>query len=268
MPNIAPTANALNPTPGFTFNQGPQPPPVDDGSQGLLTGGGPDEAPAPQGGLRGLLSRLTATNPETGRTFADRLMAVGQIMQGDTPGAQAYLEKQQEKVINQRAVALKQQIAQRQAQAFSQAFDANGQFNPAKYAQLVGGAFDVGDMAKLYEQMGPKYQFVTGRRGDVGVGNLRSGAYQEEVSPPDPTPKAPGRLILKPGGDADNPEDWVPNQAYEDALEREARAKRLGAPPVGRASRAPPKADQAMQDWAAHFGIKVTPRQPKPQGPY
>jgi hypothetical protein len=81
-------------------NQDSAPPPATN-----LT---PAQSP-PQGGLRGFLSGLTATDPTSGITFRDKLMALGQIMQGDTKGAQSYLQSARQNAVQ---LAMRQQIGQ------------------------------------------------------------------------------------------------------------------------------------------------------------
>jgi hypothetical protein len=126
----------------------------------------PDQSSADQPDQpQGFLSRLTATDPQSGLTFRDKLMALGQIMQGDTKGAQSYLQNQRANYLQQRQVALKLAISQAQSAAFRKAYT-NGRFDPAVYAaNLPGAAFDADDLTKIYTGLDPKKQLVPLRTG-------------------------------------------------------------------------------------------------------
>jgi hypothetical protein len=229
---------------GLTLDQtGASAPPVGEGgpSQGLLTGGGPDIAPPSRAGWRGLLDRLTATDPETGRTFNDRLMAISQIMQGDTPGAQAYLEKQQEKVINQRAINLKQQIASAQSQAFAKSFRPDGTFDAQAYARnLPNGAFDIGDLGKLQQSFEPKAQLVTDRQGNAYLFDPAARTYKMIHQA---APKLDEKVIMGPNNQPiPNPAMVSYDKQVSQSKEQEAESLAEARAAAAERHRAPPKA--------------------------
>jgi hypothetical protein len=160
--------------------------------------GGPamsyQDNPAPQG----FLAKLTATDPN-GVTFNDKLMALGQILQGDPTGAQGYLEKQQDKVMQQRAIALKQQIASQQAQAFANNMRPDGSLDMAGYARDSAGAFDPDQAVKMRTAFDPKRQIITTREGGVYTYDPVTNRAEQMFAPQ--APKPPPLMKFDENGD-------------------------------------------------------------------
>lgn len=132
---------------------------------------------------KGFLGRLTATSPN-GVTFNDRLMALGQILQGNSEGASDFIERQQAKALQLRQAVMARNMGRIQAQAFAKAFRDDGSFDPQAYALWSGAAFDPKQAAELQAQYGPKYNFFTTRPGAVIAGNERTGEGAQVLAAP------------------------------------------------------------------------------------
>jgi hypothetical protein len=114
----------------------------------------PPQQPSGMGAPGGLLNRLTSNSPD-GLTFADKLMATGSFLKGDSGGAMSYLQQQKNAAkatqTAQQATALR--MLQNKALAMSYR---NGVFDPATYAALSGSSMNPDTMMAMQKVMQPK----------------------------------------------------------------------------------------------------------------
>jgi hypothetical protein len=180
----------------------------------------------------GLLSKLQ--DPDSrGLTFGDRLFAAGQALGGDSGGAATYLQNQRKMAQEEddRMTAKRNAIAG--AQALRDNYGPEG-FNARGYMQAMGENLDPATLLALKKGVGRNFT----SNGGVAAFDPDAGTARQVIAG---TPKAPGPLILKPGTDANNPQNWVPNPNYMAATQEKSAAERAGKPLAPRVGRAPPK---------------------------
>lgn len=178
----------------------------------------------------GLLSGFLNTD-ESGISGRDRLFAMGSILQGDSGGAQTYLQGQRTAATAANDRKRRDELERGGLEALNSAFDERGNFDMPRYlAKVRQLGLDPSAGLKMAESLAPKISLQNAGGGglyEVTQGPFGGGASTRELVAPQA--KAPGRLMQDP-----ETGEWVPNPAYADAIEAEARARRTGAPPVGR----------------------------------
>jgi hypothetical protein len=195
----------------------------------------------------GLLDRL-GTPDERGLSFGDKLFAAGSIAQGDSQGAYSMIQQARAAHRQQQQEDEAKRVKANRSAAFKAAIDpVTGRFNPGIYAQMAGEDFDPQDAA----------QARTAFKKDGAFMNANNGIYHvSEDDPAHPTtvvagaPKPPGQFVQDP-----ETGEWGINPLYAQLQEDIARARRRGAPPVGRsggrggAGRAPKSYGQNDVEW-------------------
>ena len=187
-------------------------------AEGPQANGAPQAAPAPVSALddtpeppaqpQGFLSRLTQTTPD-GLTFGDRLTALGSILKGDSAGARDFLQNQRANadVLKQRAD--KKATATASLAALRGAMNPDGTMDWQKYLAALPGEGDPSTAIKLAEATRPEWKEFSTANGGAGAFDARNPAHVQVLAKG--VAKPPSKLILKPGGDPSDPEDWVPN---------------------------------------------------------
>jgi len=147
-------------TSGFSLLRGLSDPNLKmaDGSQ--ISFGPPPQAPAPQApqgpapddtpeAPKGFLQRLTSPDPTTGVLFRDKMMALGQILQGDTKGAQATMENAQQRALMMQEMGLMSDVFKDGGEGGA----AGAQGGAAGGAGATGGGMGMTNQQKLMAYM-------------------------------------------------------------------------------------------------------------------
>lgn len=177
----------------------------------------------------GLLSHFLNTGDD-GVTVGDRVFALGSILQGDSGGAQSYLSGQRTAATAANDRKRRDELERSGIEALRANIGENGQLNLPGYLKAVLAAG--GDPAAglgLAQTLAPKTSLQNAGGGGLYEVTTPFGGAASTRELVAPQAKAPGRLMQDP-----ETGEWVPNPAYADAIEAEARARRTGAPPVGR----------------------------------
>ena len=228
----------------------PAPPPA--APQGLLPPPMPspeaEAAPAPGSahgflsGLGDVLKRATATTAD-GLTFGDRLQAIGSILQGDTPGAQAYLKDRRDEASKQKLQVRQQAMLKERAQAFRDAIQPDGSINFKTLMSEGSDALEPDDIAKLYGAFGLSKRHTSFRTPLPGPGGAVSFDERKGTSTRIADPTTPKHDPMYTYDENDQPVGL--NPLFFAALDRKnkivqgdkvfaPRAARGGASPYGK----------------------------------
>jgi hypothetical protein len=192
---------------------------------------------------QGLLSRLGSTTPD-GINFADRLTALGSILQGDSKGAQSYLQNQRSNADTLAQRKIKTDMAAATTEALKKAVGAKG-VDLATYLQALPPGADPELGIKLWKEMQPDYGEFGTAGGGAGWYNKRNPNENGVLAKGEP--KMPGLMIQDASG------AWVPNKPLIDVLNGQTETKaqigaRYRAPRVGAAAKRNPNTVYSAAD--------------------
>jgi hypothetical protein len=155
------------------------------GAGGTLLNGVGGAVPA-QGGLRGLLSKLTATGAD-GVTFGNKINALGQILQGQGGQASAGIQQLRDNAVKQKL--MQQAMASKQAQ--SVAFANLVKNNPrlaslGPLSEAMGSQFDLDEFSKARDLLAPKSTYMNAGSDIVETDEANPGhvLYSSHEKPP------------------------------------------------------------------------------------
>ena len=197
----------------------------------------PPVAAAPQG----FLSRLMAPS-ENGLTFADKLMAAGSLLKGDTAGAHSYLKDRLEAVQKATDTATKQKAARAAANVLAQNTNPDNTINIQGYLRgmaLIGAGPDDKVLSAIYAHNLPENVAMSGPNGSVNL--IRKNPPEGQAPTSVEVVKPQAKIASAPYGI--DPDTQQPTPQYLKGVTALAAAQRAGKP---LAPRAPPKGPRRL----------------------